>query len=120
MARRSTSGIAIATKSTTPCAPKLEEAGMVFPARAPRNRSAEMMELPADVHPWFVGVPVPPGIHLQPAHGHPLFIAYVKAALAHNRKERKVNETLRLRGRAGQPLFLIAGPCVIESREMAL
>jgi CTP synthase len=62
--------------------PKLEAAGMVISARTPTEDLPEMMELPATTHPWFVGVQFHPEFTSNPRTGHPLFIAYVKAALA--------------------------------------
>jgi len=64
-------------------APKLEAAGMVISARTPTEDLPEIMELPAAMHPWFVGVQFHPEFTSNPRTGHPLFIAYVKAALAH-------------------------------------
>jgi CTP synthase len=62
--------------------PKLEAAGMVISARTPTEDLPEMMELPAATHPWFVGVQFHPEFTSNPRTGHPLFIAYVRAALA--------------------------------------
>ncbi|MBU0750776.1 MAG: CTP synthase [Gammaproteobacteria bacterium] len=62
--------------------PKLEAAGMVISARTPTEDLPEMMELPTEMHPWFVGVQFHPEFTSNPRTGHPLFIAYVKAALA--------------------------------------
>ncbi|CAG0957160.1 CTP synthase [Rhodocyclaceae bacterium] len=62
--------------------PKLEAAGMVISARTPTEDLPEMMELPQEMHPWFVGVQFHPEFTSNPRTGHPLFIAYVKAALA--------------------------------------
>ena len=62
--------------------PKLEAAGMVISARTPTEDLPEMMELPAATHPWFVGVQFHPEFTSNPRTGHPLFIAYVQAALA--------------------------------------
>ena len=64
-------------------APKLEAAGMVISARTPSEDLPEMMELSAAMHPWFVGVQFHPEFTSNPRTGHPLFIAYIKAALAH-------------------------------------
>ncbi len=61
--------------------PKLEAAGMVISARTPSEDLPEIMELPAAIHPWFVGVQFHPEFTSNPRTGHPLFIAYVKAAL---------------------------------------
>ena len=62
--------------------PRLEAAGMVISARTPTEDLPEMMELPTEMHPWFVGVQFHPEFTSNPRTGHPLFIAYVKAALA--------------------------------------
>ncbi len=62
--------------------PKLEAAGMVISARTPTEDLPEMMELPAEMHPWFFGVQFHPEFTSNPRTGHPLFIAYVQAALA--------------------------------------
>jgi CTP synthase len=64
-------------------APKLEAAGMIISARTPSENLPEIMELPKEMHPWFMGVQFHPEFTSNPRNGHPLFIAYVKAALAH-------------------------------------
>ena len=63
--------------------PKLEAAGLVISARTPTESLPEMMELPGSVHPWFFGVQFHPEFTSTPRDGHPLFSAYIKAALAH-------------------------------------
>jgi CTP synthase len=63
--------------------PKLEAAGMVISAHTPAENLPEMMELSAALHPWFFGVQFHPEFTSNPRTGHPLFIAYTKAALAH-------------------------------------
>jgi CTP synthase len=62
--------------------PRLEAAGLTISARTPNEHLPEIMELPRDRHPWFFGVQFHPEFTSNPRHGHPLFIAYVKAALA--------------------------------------
>ena len=61
--------------------PRLEEAGMVISARTPTENLPEIMELPQSEHPWFVGVKFHPEFTSNPRTGHPLFIAFVRAAL---------------------------------------
>lgn len=61
--------------------PRLEEAGMVISARTPTESLPEMMELPKAMHPWFFGVQFHPEFTSTPRDGHPLFLAYIKAAL---------------------------------------
>jgi CTP synthase len=63
--------------------PKLEAAGLVIAAHTPDENLPEIMELPRDRHPWFLGVQFHPEFTSNPRTGHPLFIAYVQAALAH-------------------------------------
>ena len=60
--------------------PRLEQAGLVISARTPSENLPEIMELPD--HPWFVGVQFHPEFTSTPREGHPLFISYIKAALA--------------------------------------
>ena len=62
---------------------KLEEAGLVVAGRAPVTDLCEMVELPKSVHPWFVGCQFHPEFTSNPRQGHPLFSAYVNAAVAH-------------------------------------
>jgi CTP synthase len=61
---------------------RLEDAGLVISALTQREKLTEIVELPQDVHPWFVGVQFHPEFKSTPWDGHPLFISYVKAALA--------------------------------------
>jgi CTP synthase len=62
---------------------ELESKGLVVAGRAPGTDLCEMVELPHDVHPWFVGCQFHPEFTSNPRNGHPLFIAFVKAALAY-------------------------------------
>ena len=62
--------------------PRFEASGMVISARTPTEDLPEMMELPTEMHPWFVGVQFHPEFTSNPRTGHPLFISFVKAALA--------------------------------------
>ena len=61
---------------------QLEAAGMIISAKTPTEHLPEMMELPESAHPWFMGVQFHPEFTSTPRDGHPLFSAFVKAALA--------------------------------------
>ncbi|NNM70628.1 MAG: CTP synthase [Gallionella sp.] len=61
--------------------PALEKSGLVISARTPSEDLPEMMELPQSLHPWFVGVQFHPEFTSSPRAGHPLFKAFVEAAL---------------------------------------
>jgi len=63
---------------------QLEQAGLVVSARTPTEELCEIVELPTEVHPWFVGVQFHPEFTSNPRTGHPLFTAFVKAALANS------------------------------------
>ena len=57
-----------------------EEKGLVISARTPSEHLPEMMELPG--HPFFFAVQFHPEFTSTPRFGHPLFKAYVEAAIA--------------------------------------
>ncbi len=59
----------------------LRKAGLIISARTQREHLTEIVELPQDVHPWFVGVQFHPEFKSTPWDGHPLFNAFIRAAL---------------------------------------
>jgi CTP synthase len=61
--------------------PQFEAAGMKISARTPSESLPEMMELPG--HAFFFGVQFHPEFTSTPRDGHPLFRAYVEAAVRH-------------------------------------
>ena len=61
--------------------PALEKAGLVISARTPSEALPEIMELPQAMHPWFIGVQFHPEFTSTPREGHPLFKAFVEAAI---------------------------------------
>ncbi|MGL4406760.1 MAG: CTP synthase [Zoogloea sp.] len=62
---------------------QLEQHGLKVSGRAPGTDLCEVVELPTDVHPWFVACQFHPEFTSNPRNGHPLFTAFVKATLAH-------------------------------------
>ena len=60
---------------------RLQQAGLVISALTQTEKLTEIVELPQSVHPWFVGVQFHPEFKSTPWGGHPLFTAFVKAAL---------------------------------------
>ena len=62
---------------------RLRSAGLEISALTQREQLTEIIELPQTVHPWFVGVQFHPEFKSTPWDGHPLFNAFVKAALEH-------------------------------------
>ena len=62
--------------------PRLEQAGLRVSGTSAEGKTlCEMVELPESEHPWFVGCQFHPEFTSNPRNGHPLFIAYVRAAL---------------------------------------
>ncbi|MEN9372737.1 MAG: synthase [Pseudomonadota bacterium] len=61
---------------------QLRDAGLVISALTQREHLTEIVELPQTVHPWFVGVQFHPEFKSTPWDGHPLFNAFISAALA--------------------------------------
>jgi CTP synthase len=59
----------------------LRKAGLVISALTQREQLTEIIELPKPVHPWYVGVQFHPEFKSTPWQGHPLFNAYIKAAI---------------------------------------
>jgi len=60
--------------------PALEAKGLVFSGTSPTGDLMEIMELPKDVHPFFLGVQFHPELQARPLDPHPLFTAFIKAA----------------------------------------
>ncbi|HEX8773771.1 MAG TPA: CTP synthase [Pyrinomonadaceae bacterium] len=58
----------------------LERAGLVFSGVSPDGKFVEMVELPAEVHPWFLGCQFHPEYRSKPLSAHPLFASFVRAA----------------------------------------
>ncbi|MBO9685168.1 MAG: CTP synthase [Mitsuaria chitosanitabida] len=65
---------------------QLQDAGLVISAITQREKLTEIVELPRAVHPWYMGVQFHPEFKSTPWDGHPLFIAFIKAALEHKAK----------------------------------
>jgi len=59
----------------------LENAGMMASGFNPQTGLVEVVEIPT--HPWFVGVQYHPEYKSTVASPHPLFLAFIKAALKH-------------------------------------
>jgi CTP synthase len=76
---------------------RLSAAGMVFSGTSPDGTLVEFAELPADVHPFFVGTQAHPELKSRPTRPHPLFAAFVQAAATHQ-------DSARLPVPAGEPV----------------
>ncbi|MBQ7882880.1 MAG: CTP synthase [Phascolarctobacterium sp.] len=59
----------------------LEKNGLVIAGTLPNGRLVEIVELPTEVHPWFMGVQFHPELKSRPTNPHPLFRDFIAAAL---------------------------------------
>jgi CTP synthase len=69
----------------------LTEHGLVISGLSPDGKFVEMVELPD--HPWFLGCQFHPEYKSKPTEPHPLFVSYIAAALA-QQKRREHGETI--------------------------
>jgi len=60
---------------------QLEEAGIVFSGTSPDDRLVEFVELPVDVHPYYIATQAHPELRSRPTKAHPLFRGLIEAAL---------------------------------------
>jgi CTP synthase len=67
---------------------RLEKAGLIVSGESPDGRLVEFVELSPDVHPFYAGTQAHPELKSRPTRAHPLFRAFVAAALAYNAAER--------------------------------
>jgi CTP synthase len=66
---------------------QFEKAGMRFTGTSPDGKLVEIMEL--EGHPWFLSVQFHPELKSRPIEAHPLFQAFIGAALARKQSQHK-------------------------------
>ena len=64
---------------------QLAEAGLVFSGLSPDRNLVEYVELPRDVHPYYIATQAHPELRSRPTAPHPLFRGLVGAALERHR-----------------------------------
>ncbi len=60
---------------------RLEKSGLIFSGTSPDNRLMEILELPKEKHPFFVGTQFHPEFQARPLNPHPLFTSFIQAAI---------------------------------------
>ncbi len=60
----------------------IAKAGLVFSGTSPDGKLVEFVELPREVHPYYVSTQAHPELRSRPTHGHPLFVGLIAAAKA--------------------------------------
>ncbi|MDT4892596.1 MAG: synthase, partial [Pseudonocardiales bacterium] len=92
---------------------RLEQAGLVVSGTSPDGRLVEFVELPREVHPFFAGTQAHPELKSRPTRAHPLFKAFVGAALAYNDAERLPVEIVDP-GQAGTGNGVLSGDTAVR------
>ncbi len=67
---------------------QLQDAGLVFSGTNPDLDLVEFVELPRDVHPYYVATQAHPELRSRPTRPHPLFVGLVGAAIERQRELR--------------------------------
>jgi CTP synthase len=67
---------------------QIAEAGLWFSGTSPDGHLVEYVELPSDVHPFYVGTQAHPELRSRPNRAHPLFRGLVGAALDRQKASR--------------------------------
>ena len=68
---------------------RLEAAGLVISGTSPDHNLVEFVELPAEVHPYFVATQGHPELKSRPTKPHPLFRGLIEAAVKHHEQSPK-------------------------------
>jgi CTP synthase len=67
---------------------QIEKAGLIVSGESPDGRLVEFVELPRGVHPFYAGTQAHPELKSRPTRAHPLFRAFLGAALDYNAADR--------------------------------
>ena len=67
---------------------QIADAGLVFSGTSPNGDLVEFVELPREVHPFYVGTQAHPELRSRPNRAHPLFAGLIGAALARQQSSR--------------------------------
>ena len=78
---------------------RLEKAGLVFSGTSPDNNLVEFVELPSEVHPYYVSTQAHPELRSRPTRPHPLFAGLIGAAIERQRELRFPIDEAALRRR---------------------
>jgi CTP synthase len=68
--------------------PQLEEAGLVFSGKHPQQPIMQILELPMETHPYFIGTQAHPELTSRPLRPSPLFLGLVNAAVRYAEQPR--------------------------------
>jgi CTP synthase len=63
---------------------RLAESGLQFSGTSPDGNLVEIVELPREIHPFYLGTQAHPEFTSRPTKAHPLFGAFIAAAVKHS------------------------------------
>jgi CTP synthase len=89
---------------------RLEQAGLVFSGTSPDNNLVEFVELPREVHPYYVSTQAHPEYRSRPTRPHPLFAGLVGAAIGRQRELRFPIDEAALRRQSIEGDLVSTGP----------
>lgn len=72
--------------------PQLEAHGLVFSGKHPTQPIMQIVELPSEVHPYFVGTQAHPELTSRPLNPSPFFMGLIRAAMAFSAGRRRAGE----------------------------
>jgi CTP synthase len=72
--------------------PQLEEHGMIFSGKAPDYPIMQILELPREMHPYFIGTQAHPELTSRPLNPQPLFMGLVSAAMEYAEQGKKMEK----------------------------
>jgi CTP synthase len=81
---------------------QLEAGGLVFSGTAPDDSLVEFVELPRDVHPYYIATQAHPELRSRPTRPHPLFAGLVGAAIERQKELRFPIDESGLRREPGE------------------
>ena len=61
---------------------RISDSGLVFSGVYTKDNLVEFVELPSNVHPFYVGTQAHPELRSRPTRPHPLFTGLISAAIA--------------------------------------
>jgi CTP synthase len=61
---------------------QISSAGLIFSGVSPDGKLVEFVELPREMHPYYVGTQAHPEFRSRPTNPHPLFSGLIRAAIS--------------------------------------
>ena len=74
--------------------PVFEQHGLIFSGKAPQHPIMQILELPTDVHPFFLGTQAHPELTSRPLRPSPMFMGLVKAAIEYAKRTERISQAV--------------------------